>query len=65
MLSAPISHVATTWVAARFGGFNASGAPRYTDSVAWSDQDWIGPLLDTSAPRSLMPVTAVHRSATW
>ncbi|MEV3981755.1 hypothetical protein [Nonomuraea sp. NPDC049758] len=64
-LSGPVLRTATTWMVARYGGENVSGAPRYTDSVAWSDQDWIGPLLDTSAPRSLMPVTAVHRSATW
>ncbi|MEV0149698.1 MULTISPECIES: hypothetical protein [unclassified Nonomuraea] len=57
--------VASSWDAVRFGSVNESSTPGWIDSVAWSDQGWIGPLPGTDVATPRIPRAATHRAAAW
>ncbi|WP_433444569.1 hypothetical protein [Nonomuraea sp. CA-141351] len=64
-LSGPVA-VSGSWSGVAFGGSNSGTSPSWIDSVAWSDQGWIGPLLDDPvAARPVSGNAAAHRAAAW
>ncbi|MBG0828565.1 hypothetical protein HS041_12375 [Planomonospora sp. ID67723] len=54
-----------TWSQALFGYNVSFGGTAHIDSVAWSDVDWLGPILPN--PPTLPPPypTAAHRASRW
>jgi hypothetical protein len=57
---------ASTWSAVRFAAVNQGTTPVWIDSVAWSDQGWIGPLPAAGSPPAVLTSpAAAHRAATW